>query len=115
MKTTVSTDLLLMVAQATPEQQAAIERFLRPGNLGALEVETVSAPFQFRKAGSHWRVIFDGGAAFHLEDTLGARYLDHLLHHPNATISAFDLEVVIRPEKAEARSRNSIQEEADPE
>ena len=27
----------------------------------------------FRKAGSRWRVIFDGGSEFDLEDTLGAR------------------------------------------
>ena len=69
----------------------------------------------FRKAGSRWRVIFDGGLEFDLEDTLGARYLDYLLHHPNVAISAFDLEVAIRPERAGARSRNMVQSEANPE
>jgi hypothetical protein len=59
-------------------------------------------------------VVFDGGPEFLIEDTLGARYLDYLLHHPNQTISAFDLEVAIRPEKAEARPRFTIQKGADP-
>jgi hypothetical protein len=41
MKTTVSTDLLLRVAQATPEQQAAIERILCVGGMaGRAEVGT---------------------------------------------------------------------------
>ena len=58
-------------------------------------------------------MVFDGGGEFHLEDTLGARYLDYLLHHPNEPIAAFDLEVAITPEKGEARFRNSIQPESD--
>jgi hypothetical protein len=32
------------------------------------------AHYVFRKSGS-WTVVFDGKPAFHLEDTLGARYL----------------------------------------
>jgi len=58
-------------------------------------------------------VVFAGSPEFHLEDTLGARYLDYLLHHPNEPISAFHLEVKITPEKGEARSKDSIQESAD--
>lgn len=69
----------------------------------------------FRKAGDYWDVVFDGGAVFHVEHTLGARYVDYLLHHPNAPISAFDLERAVRPEKAAARAENSIQPKADPE
>src|SRR4051812_40853475 len=102
MSATVSTDFLLRVAQATPEQQAAIERILAGGPAG-LEGSPEAARFLFRKAGSHWRVVFDGRAEFHLADTLGAQYLAYLLHHPNETISSFDLEVAIRPEKGEAR------------
>lgn len=117
MSATVSTEFLLMVAQATAEQQAAIERFLR-GETGALasspQLRRDEAGFVFRKAGSHWRVVFKG-AEFHIKDTFGARYLDCLLHHPNQTIPAFDLEVAVSPEKADARSRDSIQKERDPE
>jgi hypothetical protein len=36
-----------------------------------------------------------------------------LLHGPNESISAFDLEVLITPEKGEARSKESIQPESD--
>ena len=90
------------------------------GKAETLKPETLKAEIRagrcvFRKAGSRWRVIFDGGLEFDLEDTLGARYLDYLLHHPNVAISAFDLEVAIRPEKAGARSRNVVQSEANPE
>jgi len=52
---------------------------------------------------------FRGGTAFYLSDTLGARYLDYLLHRANVPISAFHLEVEIQPEKGEARSTTSIQ------
>jgi hypothetical protein len=69
----------------------------------------------FRRAGSHWDVRFAGGPAFHLEDTVGARYLDYLLHRRGEVITAFDLEVAIAPEKAQVRARDSIQAQLDPE
>jgi hypothetical protein len=69
--------------------------------------------YVFRWTGRDWEVVFGGGWAFHLPNTLGARYLNHLLHGPNAPISAFDLEVTVQREKAEARSRNSVQPESD--
>jgi hypothetical protein len=129
MSATVSTDFLLLVAQATPEQKAAIKRFLlnakcelrnaEPANgecgvrSGELKDKRESAEYVFGWTGRDWKVVFEGGSAFYLPDTLGARYLDYLLHHPNQPISAFDLEVVIKPEKAEARCRNSIQPHSD--
>jgi predicted nucleic acid-binding Zn-ribbon protein len=58
-------------------------------------------------------VVFDGGEPFYLPDTLGAPYLDYLLHRPNEPISAFDLEVAVSPDKGEVRARNSIQPESD--
>ena len=80
----------------------------------ALAAAAASLPaFSFRKAGSHWDVRFDGSDAFHLPDSLGAKYLDYLLHHPNAAISAFDLENVIQPEKAGVRRRTSTQDLSD--
>lgn len=119
MSATVSTDFLLQVAQATPEQQAAIKRILAGETLpqqhataaGAAELPPTN---QFIRQGKLWKVVFNGGAPFYLRDTLGARYLDYLLRHPNEPISAFDLEVAVTPEKGEARSRNSVQPESDP-
>jgi hypothetical protein len=70
-------------------------------------------PYVFRWTGRDWEVVFGGDRAFHLPDTLGARYLHYLLHRPNVPVSAFDLEVAIQPEKAAARSRTSIQAESD--
>jgi hypothetical protein len=69
--------------------------------------------YVFRWTGRDWEIVFGRGRAFHLEDTLGVRYVHYLLHHPNEAIAAFDLEVIIQPEKGEARSRNSIQPESD--
>jgi hypothetical protein len=65
--------------------------------------------YLFQKAGSHWDVIFNGGGLFHLKDTLGTKYLDYMLHRPNEPFSAYDLEIAIQPEKADARPKDSIQ------
>ena len=69
--------------------------------------------FVFRWTGKLWEVVCGGGRPFHLANTLGARYFDHLLHRPNEPILAFDLEVVITPEKGEARFVTSIQPRID--
>jgi hypothetical protein len=69
--------------------------------------------YAFRWTGRDWKVVFDGSEPFYLTDTLGARYVDYLLHQPNEPISAFDLEVRITPEKAQARSADSVQPESD--
>ncbi len=63
----------------------------------------------FVKAGSHWDVTFDGGKPFHLPHTHGAGYLNYLFHNPSETISAYDLEMKIRPDEAQARTKGSIQ------
>ena len=70
--------------------------------------------YQFHRKGGLWEIVFDGGDPFFLEDTLRARYLDYLLHHPNEPISAFDLEAAVQPEKGEARCKTSVQPESDP-
>jgi hypothetical protein len=106
----------LLVLEATPEQVAAIQRILSQELPTGRGGETRSAPdeeYVFRRTHRVWEVIFGGGRPFHLEDTLGARYLDYLLHHPNEPISAFELEVAVQPEKGEARLRNSVQPESD--
>ena len=68
---------------------------------------------QFRRKGSVWEVVFEGRQPFCMNNTLDARYLNFWLHRPNESFPAFDLEVGVQPEKAEARARNSIQEASD--
>ncbi len=75
--------------------------------------ETKTAAFVFRKAGSVWDVVFDGGSLFHIDDGFGAKYLDYLLHRPNEVINAFDLEKAIRPAKGNARAKDSAQTAVD--
>lgn len=122
----------MRVVPATPEEVAACHEALHrtrnlmerwPGEklvglyfVVAREVapSVEAAPrFLFCKVGNQWKVIFDGGTAFYLCDTLGARYLDYSLHHANVPISAFDLEVKIQPEKGRVRARTSIQNKVD--
>ena len=104
----IPTELLLRLMNATPEQYAAVERVLgmKVETLKAeklkteIEVESEQAARGdarpttaevarnlYRQAGSHWDVRFAGGTAFHLEDTVGAHYLDYLLHHRGEVIS----------------------------
>ena len=112
MRAMVPTELLLRFLQATPEQQIAIELILGFRGSGGgerTEPEPTGARgrHSLRQAGCSWRVVFNGAAEFFVEDTLGVRYLDHLLRHPNKPIAAFDLEVLVRTEKEAARSRNA--------
>jgi hypothetical protein len=134
MRENLPAKLLLQLLEATPEEMAAIERILCGGKTeigkavsrnrapGAERhtspsplprAERESPRFVFRRIGKFWEVIFRGGRLFHLEDTLGTKYLDYFLHHPNDPISAFDLEVAIQPEKGVAWGKNSIQPESD--
>ena len=98
------TDLLHKLMCATPEQFAAVERILATpsGVNGANGTRRRS----FSRCGDHWKIIFDGHE-LHLAQSLGARYLDHLLHRPNQPIAAFDLERAIVPGKASARAIDS--------
>ena len=132
MKKTFPTKLLLQLFQATPKELVAVECFLKGQPLPEPQRATQrSAPKQalvegasharngctqdyaFRWTGRHWKVVWCGARPFHLRNTLGARYLDYLLHKPNEPIRAFDLEVLILPEKGEARGNNSIQPDSD--
>jgi hypothetical protein len=103
--------------QPLPESQRGIARTLPEPVLadGPSQGGTVAGSrYGFRKKGDFWEVIFNGGQPFYLADTLGARYLDYLLHHPNVTNTAFKLEVLVTPEKGEARAIESVQPESDP-
>ena len=130
MRATFPTDLLLRFLQATPEVLAVIEPLLPPlpgGEQGApvalaapVPVAGSSPPrapagpgYVFRWNGELWEVVYDSLGPFYLENTLGAKYLNHLLHTANEPIAAFGLEVVIQPAKGEARSMNSIQDRLD--
>lgn len=100
----LSNDLLLKLMRATPEQLAAVERILAtapaPGEAHASEGRS------FRRCGDFWKVRFDGHELY-LAQSLGACYLDNLLHRPNQPIPAFDLERAITPERAAVRAINS--------
>jgi hypothetical protein len=104
MRDSLPTDLLHKLMGATPEQFAAVERILAvpAGTNGAHG----AAGRSFARCGDHWKILFDG-YELHLADSLGARYLEHLLHRSNQPIAAFDLERAIVPEKALARAINS--------
>lgn len=78
------------------------------------EDKGMDARLVFRKQGRLWKVVVDGTPEIHIEDTLGARYLDYLLHHPGEAITAYDLEVTITPEKSDVRSKTTIQTDLDP-
>jgi len=126
-------NLLKRVLDSTPEQQAAMERFLNGQPLPEPQQGAVrSAPKQvlaerpsqggtecgpayvFRWTGRRWEVVWRGGRPFWLLNTFGARYLNYLLHEPNELIRAFDLEVEVQPQKGSARVVDSIQPESDP-
>jgi hypothetical protein len=133
MRETLLGKMVLVLSRATPQELGALYRFAtgqplpdkelcgpvsqpkrRPAD-GCSQAGGESGPaYVFRKAGRHWEVVFAGGRAFRLRNTLGARYLDYLLHEPNEPIRAFHLEVEVQPEKAEARATNSTQPESDP-
>ena len=129
--------LVLVLSRATPEELAAIYGFATVDHLESAESRVPSAEWKnesprgsadcgmrsaelpggpayvFRWTGRDWEIVFGRGRAFHLEDTLGVRYVHYLLHHPNELISAFDLEVAITPEKGQARPCTSIQPQFD--
>jgi hypothetical protein len=70
--------------------------------------------YVFSRVGRRWEVVLCGGRSFRLRNTLGARYLNYLLHEADEGISAFDLEVKVQPEKANARCTNTKQPKSDP-
>ena len=115
MASTITPELARRFFEASPEQVVAIARILECGARGAECGVTATPAFLFRPAGSHCEVVFEGSDPFYVRNNLGARYLSYLLHHPNEVVSAYDLEVLVQPEKAGARSRDSIQKKLDAE
>lgn len=104
MRGSLPTDLLIKLMLATPEQFAAVERILDV--TPTVAASGAHSARSFVRCGHYWKVMFDG-RELSLPDSLGARYLDHLLHRPNHAIAAFDLERTVTPEKASARAVNS--------
>lgn len=98
---------------AVLEAVTRLREDLASGNLEKphSDVHPKGRRFVFEKAGEIWKVVFRGSAEFYIHDTLGARYVNHLLHHRDP-ISAFDLEVLIRPGKR-SRKRTPDREGAD--
>ena len=108
MDTTIPIELLLRLINATPEQRAVAAN-LRGVAVDLGPATTAKPKFVFRKAGSHWDVVFDGSETFHLPDKLGTQYIGHFLHHANSPVSSFDAERIIQPEKAQVRAKDSVQ------
>ena len=123
------TVFLSTLALANPDLPMVTPRQPPPawqeGNPGSLDTQGLAngssqegakaaSSYVFRRVGKRWEVVLPGGRAFRLRNSLGARYLNYLLHEPNEPIHAFDLEVEIQPQKGEARAVNSIQPESDP-
>ena len=67
----------------------------------------------FRSTGRGWLIAFDAWEPFYAPDHFGERYVANRFYHPNEPISSFELEVLIQPEKGEARAINSIQPQSD--
>jgi hypothetical protein len=102
MKEVLLGKLVLVLSRATPEELATVYRFATRGHLERAEGGVRGAELErgqahgssmagakgrrayvFRRTRRHWEVIFAGGRVFRLRNTLGARYLDYLLHAPN--------------------------------
>ncbi|MEI7732742.1 MAG: 7-cyano-7-deazaguanine synthase [Verrucomicrobiota bacterium] len=63
----------------------------------------------FQNIGSHFEVVYDGGGKFSIPNTLGTKYIDHLLHNPNKVIRARDLESAVQANKETARGDETEQ------
>jgi 7-cyano-7-deazaguanine synthase in queuosine biosynthesis len=80
----------------------------------AQPVKEQAAQYRYEKSGAVWEVVFEGRKRFHVPNGLGAKYIDYLLHHPNVTISAQELQTEVRDHSI-ARGQHSIMDESDPE
>lgn len=116
MSAVIPVEQMMRYVNASAEQRAVIDRYLMSGNAQLLtpprrtaQQPVEQAQYQFRPAGVVCDVVFNGSPVFHIKNTDGAKYLDHLLHRPNETIRAFDLEVAIKPYKAQVRETNTAQ------
>ena len=70
---------------------------------------TKRARYKFSRKGSVYVVRYDGMPKFHMPTVDGTKYLDQLLHRENESFRATELERLVKPDKAGARSVNSIQ------
>ena len=116
--------------EVPPEKAAALAKLLGPGPgaadgqlwvpvavvWGAAVAGSGGRPavrYLFRQAGAMCEVVFEGQPSFFFPNTDGAKYLDHLFHHPGQPIRAFELEVNILTDRGQARAPNTDQEVAD--
>ena len=75
----------------------------------ALRPVKAGARYKFSRKGSVYVVRYDGMPKFHMPTVDGTKYLDQLLHRENESFRATELERLVKPDKAGARSVNSIQ------
>jgi hypothetical protein len=72
------------------------------------------ARYKFTRKGSVYVVRYDGMPKFHMPAIDGPKYIDYVLHRENESFRVMELERTVKPEKAAARTVNSIQRALDP-
>jgi hypothetical protein len=99
---TIATDCLMRFLQATPNQRAAIDRFLlgasgelgsspsRSGQGRAARVSGDWAAFTLRRCREVWQVVFEGDPGF-FGHTTGMTFIDHHLKRPGEPIHPVEL------------------------
>lgn len=79
------------------------------GEVAGVEAGKANGKFSFRDAGGHYEVVFEGRPRFTVPNTLGTKYVDHLMHNPNQAVHVLELERTIRADKESARAPGSKQ------
>jgi hypothetical protein len=102
MRESLPTRLLLMLAGATPEKLAAVERFLKesplPEGLAPANEAGQTAPVEtpdplchtLRREPACWVLVFQGRRAY-LKYEIGLQYVGYLLSHPDQRVSGATL------------------------
>ena len=80
----------------------------------AVRPAKAAARYKFSRKGSVYVVRYDGMPKFHMPTADGTKYLDQVLHRENESFRATELERLVKPDKAAARTVNSVQRALDP-
>jgi hypothetical protein len=113
MRESLPTKLLLMLAEATPDMLAAVERFLQgeplqrafaPANEAGV-AEPVETPdplcYTLRREPACWVLVFQGRRAY-LKYEIGLAYVAYLLSHPDQRVSGTTLFSKFHPQSPKA-------------
>jgi hypothetical protein len=89
------------------DQQLQLALALQPQPQAPAPVDNKTGDYVFVRQGEFWRVSFQGSPEFFIKDTLGAAYLALILHRPNEALSALDIELAARGDRARYRPDNA--------